>query len=243
MDGCKVQLFHWFTFLTFLPSICWLGFILGMETFYPKLTGAALVCSVPPSGNRWFFLLSHVYDILLFFYLNQARTGFLQLFFFSGLVWRYLFSKPIAAFKVSTFTLLRKTYGCILFLFMLTNNCFEYLSYTLEYSGGYTFALGLHRISCLKHYLEEWKPNYVQNVQEKLTLLMFLVNPLNTSNAVLDIAENMRTFSIMSSAYFYASSYSKNENQLSLTQTQSIWTWAGNTQLSSKSFPNFSSSL
>ncbi|KAL0015320.1 hypothetical protein SO802_002389 [Lithocarpus litseifolius] len=41
-----------------------------MESFYPKLTGAALVCSVPPSGN-------------------------------SGLVWRYLFSKPIAAFKVT----------------------------------------------------------------------------------------------------------------------------------------------
>ncbi|XP_062152803.1 uncharacterized protein LOC133861110 [Alnus glutinosa] len=42
----------------------------GMETFYPELTGAALICSVPPSGN-------------------------------SGLVWRYLFSKPIAAFKVT----------------------------------------------------------------------------------------------------------------------------------------------
>ncbi|KAK4602132.1 hypothetical protein RGQ29_011264 [Quercus rubra] len=41
-----------------------------MESFYPKLTGAALVCSVPPSGN-------------------------------SGLVWRYLFTKPIAAFKVT----------------------------------------------------------------------------------------------------------------------------------------------
>lgn len=41
-----------------------------MESFYPKLTGAALVCSVPPSGN-------------------------------SGLVWRYLFSKPIAAFKIT----------------------------------------------------------------------------------------------------------------------------------------------
>ncbi|KAF5457454.1 hypothetical protein F2P56_021554 [Juglans regia] len=43
---------------------------LEMETFYPKLAGAALVCSVPPSGN-------------------------------SGLVWRYIFSKPIAAFKVT----------------------------------------------------------------------------------------------------------------------------------------------
>ncbi|KAL4652105.1 hypothetical protein ACB092_01G209100 [Castanea dentata] len=41
-----------------------------MGNFYPKLTGAALVCSVPPSGN-------------------------------SGLVWRYLFSKPIAGFKVT----------------------------------------------------------------------------------------------------------------------------------------------
>ncbi|KAK6927943.1 Alpha/beta hydrolase fold-1 [Dillenia turbinata] len=37
---------------------------------YPKVSGAVLVCSVPPSGN-------------------------------SGLVWRYLFSKPIAAFKVT----------------------------------------------------------------------------------------------------------------------------------------------
>ncbi|XVE72071.1 hypothetical protein DITRI_Ditri11bG0009300 [Diplodiscus trichospermus] len=41
-----------------------------METLYPELTGAVLVCSVPPSGN-------------------------------SGLVWRYLFSKPVAAFKVT----------------------------------------------------------------------------------------------------------------------------------------------
>ncbi|KAE9595161.1 hypothetical protein Lal_00009249 [Lupinus albus] len=40
------------------------------ENLYPKLRGAVLVCSVPPSGN-------------------------------SGLVWRYLFSKPIAAFKVT----------------------------------------------------------------------------------------------------------------------------------------------
>ncbi|XP_012567997.2 uncharacterized protein [Cicer arietinum] len=40
------------------------------ENLYPELRGAALVCSVPPSGN-------------------------------SGLVWRYLFSKPIAAFKVT----------------------------------------------------------------------------------------------------------------------------------------------
>ncbi|KAI4352218.1 hypothetical protein L6164_006491 [Bauhinia variegata] len=41
-----------------------------MENFYPKLRGAVLVCSVPPSGN-------------------------------SGLVWRYLFTKPIAAIKVT----------------------------------------------------------------------------------------------------------------------------------------------
>ncbi|KAF7820017.1 chloride peroxidase [Senna tora] len=41
-----------------------------MKNLYPMLKGAALVCSVPPSGN-------------------------------SGLVWRYLFSKPIAAFKVT----------------------------------------------------------------------------------------------------------------------------------------------
>ncbi|XP_022759252.1 uncharacterized protein LOC111305748 isoform X1 [Durio zibethinus] len=41
-----------------------------METLYPKLRGAVLVCSVPPSGNR-------------------------------GLVWRYLISKPVAAFKVT----------------------------------------------------------------------------------------------------------------------------------------------
>ncbi|KAL5581818.1 hypothetical protein UlMin_014260 [Ulmus minor] len=44
--------------------------VLEMETVYPNLTGAVLVCSVPPSGN-------------------------------SGLVWRYLFTKPIAAFKVT----------------------------------------------------------------------------------------------------------------------------------------------
>ncbi|PON42776.1 Alpha/beta hydrolase fold [Parasponia andersonii] len=44
--------------------------ILGKGNLYPKLNGAVLVCSVPPSGN-------------------------------SGLVWRYLFSKPIAAFKVT----------------------------------------------------------------------------------------------------------------------------------------------
>ncbi|KAK7340964.1 hypothetical protein VNO77_21683 [Canavalia gladiata] len=40
------------------------------EDLYPKLRGAVLVCSVPPSGN-------------------------------GGLVWRYIFTKPIAAFKVT----------------------------------------------------------------------------------------------------------------------------------------------
>ncbi|PHT56686.1 hypothetical protein CQW23_05172 [Capsicum baccatum] len=40
------------------------------KSLFPNLSGAALVCSVPPSGN-------------------------------SGLVWRYLFSKPLAAFKVT----------------------------------------------------------------------------------------------------------------------------------------------
>ncbi|EFH45042.1 hypothetical protein ARALYDRAFT_356158 [Arabidopsis lyrata subsp. lyrata] len=42
----------------------------GMENAFPELSGAVLVCSVPPSGN-------------------------------SGLVLRYLFSKPVAAFKVT----------------------------------------------------------------------------------------------------------------------------------------------
>ncbi|CAA7055606.1 unnamed protein product [Microthlaspi erraticum] len=43
---------------------------LGSENAFPELSGAVLVCSVPPSGN-------------------------------SGLVLRYLFSKPVAAFKVT----------------------------------------------------------------------------------------------------------------------------------------------
>ncbi|KAJ1391430.1 Alpha/Beta hydrolase fold [Sesbania bispinosa] len=43
------------------------------EILYPKLRGAVLACSVPPSGN-------------------------------SGLVWRYLFSNPIAAFKETFFS-------------------------------------------------------------------------------------------------------------------------------------------
>ncbi|XP_010450926.1 PREDICTED: uncharacterized protein LOC104733014 isoform X2 [Camelina sativa] len=48
----------------------------SVENAYPELSGAVLVCSVPPSGN-------------------------------SGLVLRYLFSKPVAAFKV-TFSLAAK---------------------------------------------------------------------------------------------------------------------------------------
>ncbi|KAF5737744.1 hypothetical protein HS088_TW13G00634 [Tripterygium wilfordii] len=44
--------------------------LLEKGKLFPNLTGAVLVCSVPPSGN-------------------------------SGLVWRYLFSKPVAAFKVT----------------------------------------------------------------------------------------------------------------------------------------------
>uniref|UniRef100_A0A7N0TTM1 AB hydrolase-1 domain-containing protein n=2 Tax=Kalanchoe fedtschenkoi TaxID=63787 RepID=A0A7N0TTM1_KALFE len=40
------------------------------STYYPDLAGAALMCSVPPSGN-------------------------------SGIVWRYIFTKPVAAFKVT----------------------------------------------------------------------------------------------------------------------------------------------
>ncbi|KAF2933661.1 uncharacterized protein [Oryza sativa Japonica Group] len=42
----------------------------GSELLHPKLAGAVLVCSVPPSGN-------------------------------SGLVWRYLLTKPVAAIKVT----------------------------------------------------------------------------------------------------------------------------------------------
>nr|XP_051216744.1 uncharacterized protein LOC127334343 isoform X4 [Lolium perenne] len=49
------------------------------EPLHPKLAGAVLVCSVPPSGN-------------------------------SGLVWRYLLTKPIAAVKV-TLSLAAKAYA------------------------------------------------------------------------------------------------------------------------------------
>ncbi|KAJ1270590.1 hypothetical protein BS78_06G064000 [Paspalum vaginatum] len=51
----------------------------GSELLHPKLAGAVLVCSVPPSGN-------------------------------SGLVWRYLLTKPIAAVKV-TLSLAAKAYA------------------------------------------------------------------------------------------------------------------------------------
>ncbi|XP_024311592.1 uncharacterized protein LOC100821885 isoform X3 [Brachypodium distachyon] len=51
----------------------------GSEPLHPKLSGAVLVCSVPPSGN-------------------------------SGLVWRYLLAKPIAAVKV-TLSLAAKAYA------------------------------------------------------------------------------------------------------------------------------------
>lgn len=51
----------------------------GSEPLHPKLSGAVLVCSVPPSGN-------------------------------SGLVWRYLLTKPIAAIKV-TLSLAAKAYA------------------------------------------------------------------------------------------------------------------------------------
>ncbi|KAM3386600.1 hypothetical protein ACQJBY_009888 [Aegilops geniculata] len=53
--------------------------IIGSELLHPKLSGAVLVCSVPPSGN-------------------------------SGLVWRYLLTKPIAAIKV-TLSLAAKAYA------------------------------------------------------------------------------------------------------------------------------------
>ncbi|KAK9091322.1 hypothetical protein Sjap_024499 [Stephania japonica] len=54
----------------------------------PKLAGAVLVCSVPPSGN-------------------------------SGLAWRYLFSKPVAAIKV-TLSLAAKGFATFLPLFKET---------------------------------------------------------------------------------------------------------------------------
>ncbi|XP_047064417.1 uncharacterized protein LOC124672188 [Lolium rigidum] len=53
--------------------------IINSEPLHPKLSGAVLVCSVPPSGN-------------------------------SGLVWRYLLTKPIAAVKV-TLSLAAKAYA------------------------------------------------------------------------------------------------------------------------------------
>nr|CAB3484279.1 unnamed protein product [Digitaria exilis] len=62
--------------LRFIQSISDRTFlILGSEFLHPKLAGAVLVCSVPPSGN-------------------------------SGLVWRYLLTKPVAAIKVNGSALL-----------------------------------------------------------------------------------------------------------------------------------------
>lgn len=66
------------------------------EYSYPYLAGGILVCSVPPSGNRQasstlFTFCPHchiVYQLMPLVYI------------FSGLVWRYLFTKPMAAFKV-----------------------------------------------------------------------------------------------------------------------------------------------
>ncbi|KAJ4974201.1 hypothetical protein NE237_007375 [Protea cynaroides] len=53
---------------SYISNMC--GHFSERENLHPRLAGAVLVCSVPPSGN-------------------------------SGLVWRYLFSKPVAAFKVT----------------------------------------------------------------------------------------------------------------------------------------------
>lgn len=44
---------NWFQLLfASTDVVLMLGFILEMETSYPELAGAVLVCSVPPSGNR-----------------------------------------------------------------------------------------------------------------------------------------------------------------------------------------------
>ncbi|KAG5096246.1 hypothetical protein JHK84_051834 [Glycine max] len=72
---------HWLPFFSSSGHDCYAISLLGQgesdsppdsvaEDLYPKLKGAVLVCSVPPSGN-------------------------------SGIVWRYIFSKPIVAFKVT----------------------------------------------------------------------------------------------------------------------------------------------
>ncbi|XP_022139823.1 uncharacterized protein LOC111010645 isoform X1 [Momordica charantia] len=68
------------------------------DRLFPRLTGAVLVCSVPPSGNRYFSMLQ---NSTLFIHENYQPN--LTSFFTSssGLLWRYLFSKPVAAFKVT----------------------------------------------------------------------------------------------------------------------------------------------
>lgn len=49
---------NWFQLLfASTDVVLMVGFILEMETPYPELAGVVLVCSVPPSGNRWFSLL------------------------------------------------------------------------------------------------------------------------------------------------------------------------------------------
>lgn len=60
-------------------SLVLLALIPEMKMPYPDLAGAALVCSVPPSGNRYF---STLIDDLLFFYLNitSPNWSFLSLF-------------------------------------------------------------------------------------------------------------------------------------------------------------------
>jgi hypothetical protein len=85
--------------------------ILGSES-HPKLAGAVLVCSVPPSGNRYFS--SHLLPIaylLSLFYLSFCNS-FVS-FIGSGLVWRYLLTKPVAAVKVNGSALLNFSFGVI----------------------------------------------------------------------------------------------------------------------------------
>lgn len=67
------------------------------ECLFPTLTGAVLVCSVPPSGNRY---LSTLHSSKLFIHENNQPNSTSFMTSSSGLVQRYLFTKPIAAFKV-----------------------------------------------------------------------------------------------------------------------------------------------
>lgn len=55
------------------------------------------------------------------------------------------------------------------------------LAIHLEYTGGYTFALDFIELHVSIHYLEEWRPNYVKNVQSKTYIVYVFSNPLNTS--------------------------------------------------------------